>query len=563
MNKLGLICDKSKKGTLKLNKAGLSITAVLLVSTTLLSGCGKTVRNNNYNNGYSYNYNYNSDAEDSYNLYEIELTEEEIANLNVLLDNDVKITDVNLAGFKNYLSSISDTYHYDELYGIEEALNKYDETTTSNVLHHSGDFIGSDNQFSYNEIYQQICKNNSKYQKENSAENGKVNFYKELDNESLEKACKIITDVLNSYLKNDSVTDIKELSCILSNLKVLKDNTSFCNAYVTDDDCLLISPNMLNVMDLMNSENTFEQTVTHEVEHLLQKSCQDDQEKNSKTIGICNRYDELDINPLFFDWFYEASAEKETCNFMGTEPIVYKNMISYLESLSLSTILYDNTEVNQTEKLCTQRDLNKLFEQFHCESEEDKKEIIKMMFAIDIIQNDDEEFIEQYENKYGISLTNNDLLNIKYELKTDICRSYLKVFYKSLSETLKEKQVSLKDVFYLIRLTESDINNHILYDDSTKYEYNKEFMEQAINMQQVFFESLDSDYTIDELITMYNDYQIAFKNSENVIEYNCSLSWLDEGKKDYLKTRTDFLLEYSNISISKSYQNQNEYIKTK
>lgn len=559
---------------LKLNKKGLSITAALLIGTTLLSSCGgKSTNYRNYNNNNSYHYSYNDTSleESDFSWLEDNLSFEELEDLNAKLRVDATITEINKAAFDQYLNSIEDSYHYEDLYGIDDAFARFNSEKEDDISHHKNDFIGKDNCFTYEEIYRQVVNNNEEYQQNNRAENGKVNFYKELENEQLQNACKLIAEVLNDYLKDNKVSNISELSCILSNLKVLRDNTSFSNAYVTDDDCLIISPNMLNFMDFMNQENTFNQTVIHEIEHLFQKSCQDKINKETKQVGICTRYNDLEINPLFFDWFFEASAEKEACNYLSKKPIVYENMVGYLESLSLATILYENVEVGQTERLCTTRNLDKLFEQFHCQTEQDKKNIIKMMFAIDISQipiiqkeisqKDEQDFVVKYEKENGVTLTGDDLLAIKYEVKPDVCRTYLKSFYRSLSEATANNKIPLQDMFYLIRLTEADINNHILYSDFAQYKYNKSFIEEASLMQQEFFQSLDCGYSTNELVDMYKEYQIISKNASGEIQYNYSLNWLDDSKREYLQGRTESLLEYSNRSISSCVQTEKTKLK--
>ena len=455
MKEFSLKSAKDFESRLKINRKGLSLTAALLIGATLLSGCGKTTtKYSGYNNPVITNTNYyNTTTDDTSDTKKTYLTEDELMEISEQIGRMVNISDVNTSAFLEYVSKVDNSYHYEDLFEIDEALNKYYSTPKAKATSHATSIIGANNEFDYDTVYAQIKKNNQRYQEENNPKNGKVNFYKELDEEQLKRTCTLITEVLNSYLKSHMVSDIGELSCIVGNLKVLRDNTSFSNAYVTDDDCMLISPSMLNVMDIMTKEKTFDQVVTHEIEHLLQKRCQDNLKSDVRNVGICYSYDDLEINPLYFSWFFEASAEKETCNYKYDAPITYKNMIGYLESLNISTMLYSDVSALQSEKLCTSRDLDSLFSQFHCETLEDKKEVIKMMFAIDIIQNENEEFLLKYSSSTGVKPLSEDILNMKYELKPDICTTYLKSFYRSLTAALSTQSIPLKDVFYLIRLT--------------------------------------------------------------------------------------------------------------
>lgn len=557
MKEFSLKSAKDFESRLKINRKGLSLTAALLIGATLLSGCGKTTtKYSGYNNPVITNTNYyNTTTDDTSDTKKTYLTEDELMEISEQIGRMVNISDVNTSAFLEYVSKVDNSYHYEDLFEIDEALNKYYSTPKAKATSHATSIIGANNEFDYDTVYAQIKKNNQRYQEENNPKNGKVNFYKELDEEQLKRTCTLITEVLNSYLKSHMVSDIGELSCIVGNLKVLRDNTSFSNAYVTDDDCMLISPSMLNVMDIMTKEKTFDQVVTHEIEHLLQKRCQDNLKSDVRNVGICYSYDDLEINPLYFSWFFEASAEKETCNYKYDAPITYKNMIGYLESLNISTMLYSDVSALQSEKLCTSRDLDSLFSQFHCETLEDKKEVIKMMFAIDIIQNENEEFLLKYSSSTGVKPLSEDILNMKYELKPDICTTYLKSFYRSLTAALSTQSIPLKDVFYLIRLTEADVNNHILYNDDEYSSFNKDFLQKASAMQEEFFGNLNCGYSTAELNDLYKNYQLATKTSEG-ITYNCDFGWLSQDKKEYLMKRTDFLLEYSGKGIQEATTKQ-------
>ena len=214
MKEFSLKSEKDFESRLKINRKGLSLTAALLIGATLLSGCGKTTtKYSGYNNPVITNTNYyNTTTDDTSDTKKTYLTEDELMEISEQIGRMVNISDVNTSAFLEYVSKVDNSYHYEDLFEIDEALNKYYSAPKAKATSHATSIIGANNEFDYDTVYVQIKKNNQRYQEENNPKNGKVNFYKELDEEQLKRTCTLITEVLNSYLKSHMVSDIGELS---------------------------------------------------------------------------------------------------------------------------------------------------------------------------------------------------------------------------------------------------------------------------------------------------------------------------------------------------------------
>lgn len=450
----------------------------------------------------------------------------------------INFTANNYNSIKNYLDNLNVIYEYEHLYKFDESLSEYNKLELVNT--HSSELkaITSD------ELYNIVLKNNKEYKK-----NVKTSIYKELDNSEIKEICELIVETVNKYIKENK--DIKEdrVKCVLSNLKLYKQTSTVANAFVTDDNCLIISPNMLQVADLINGKGTREDVFIHEIIHFLQKGCNCDLNKNTnlkRNFGFSYTFKNLEVNSLDFTWIYEASAEKNMMNSTGHDPLVYKNMIGYLESLSLVNLLNDSYSVNDTEELSFKRNLNDLYDYFGVTTDKEKKEILNLMYSIEIMQQAPIDFYNLLEKTTGKTKSSALTDEVNYTVKVSICETLTKLFYKNLAKNLVNKYATLEDVFYLISLFENDLNSHIKYKDSTKYIYNERFIETYLNIQYNFFYELSKtlDLSQEEIENKFDEYTAHTKDGNNY-----SLNFLSKEKIAYLEEREEAMNLSATVSI--------------
>lgn len=531
-----------------LKKGKYILITVPVLATIVLSGCsltpnGDRARYTNTNNDYSV-YTNTSEADTSISFdstQSVTTPDYDLDKLNIPLTDvgTVDLTKIKVnynnsqnVGFNAYLNNVTVEYDYENIYNFNNSLNEYNKLVLTNS--HSSSL----NNLDENELYNLIIKNNKEYKKTNNS-----SIYRELSTKELKDIINIIITTTNDFCRLNSSISIERIKCVLSDLKLFQQKSSMNNAFVTNDNCLIISPNMMKFANTINGEGTKEDVIKHEIIHLLQKGCNCDLEKNEnlkRNFGICYGFKNIEINSLDFTWFYEASAEKNMVNYTGHDPLVYKNMIGYLESLSIVNLVKETYKVNDTENLSLKRNLSDLYEYFGATLEEDKKEVLNLMYSIEVMQQAPTDFYELLEKQTGKKKDSTLVDEINYNVKGSACETLTKLFYKNLSKTIVNKELSLGDVFYLISVFENDINNHILYNSPEKYNYNQYFMNKYIEIQDNFFFELSKSVNLsqNELEYLYNSYTSVINKGESNVK-NYSLEFLGQDKINYLKEREE------------------------
>ena len=537
--------DQFKLKKFNLNPKHVVPAALMLSATLLLTGCG----NNNY---YDYatitSSSTNTSVEASVEDVIVDDFQEEIMLQNVakkvtnVTENDEFVFEENeiADNLVRDLNNWNVNYTYSGLYQPGAFLQRYEQSVPFSNQHDEVlDDVTVDN------LYSKVLENNSSYLQAKKESAGFC-FYKELKNDEIRQICEYIVEAYNDF-SSKKEANVDEVKCILNNLKIFQ-NSSASNAFVNDEYCLVTSPGMIDILGIMNDNSNvdvYKNTIVHEASHLFQLSCPDRVRETTKMIGISPQYDD-EINPLNFSWYYEASAEKCTVNLMKTDPLVYQYMINYLESLSIATILDDNVEVSQNELNSFTKDLNSIFRMFNCTTEEEKIEIINMMYSIQIIQVEPEEFFDAL----GKEINEDEKAALKKDLRSSICSTLTKYFYKNLVEKTLNQKVSLQDLFYLISVFESDLNSHLSYNKIENYEYYEEFLTNYSEIQNEFFKaiSINSGYSYEEILEKFNNYAL-YQDVDGVKKYNATLDWLTVDKQEYIMDAEGRLDTYSTANI--------------
>lgn len=184
------------------------------------------------------------------------------------------------------------------------------------------------------------------------------------------------------------------------------------------------------------------------------------------------------------------------------------------------------------------------------------------MYSIDYLQIEREDLEEEYENETGNTFESR--LQVKYEMKKSICVTLAKYFYKNLAERIKNDNVTLEDIFYLINVFESDLNTHILYDEAYDESIKKEniyFLEEYITIQDNFFRMLASSNNLDEneIVDLFNSYAMVIQGEDGTYRRNVGLNWLEDTEREFIfnlltKNITSFTNNIRNMYNVESHQ---------
>ena len=509
-------------------KKGLVKSLIVLSLTGFaLTGCTKVKKSSSFSNYSNYNYEYSNNAtsydnnSDNYSLNNIEFADQ------------YKQTGAYLSG-EGYNSFIS--YLNDLSFGItnEEVISFTNASCVKQVrrvIHTSCEHgIIKNGKVDVNALFNVVKKNNEEYQ--NLHRNAFYMFIE--DDKELMEVLNVFVNGINSSIDKVDNKNYGELDCFLSDLKVFY-VSNINNASVTYERCLLVNPSMIKISGYIsgNSES-FRNTLYHEGKHVYQLNCKCYENDENYYIGLSRENDSLDINPYKWSWSTEATAEKLVSDETKDDPIVYKYLVGYVDSMDYVALLNnDSNYIDDIERSSINKDVNYLYRVMGLNYGLSEDEITKMMYAMELVQGGGDNFFKKIEERKGIVLTDEQKLDIRRSLRADFCALLSKVFYSNLSGKIKEKgNLSLEDVFALIKIFEADINYHICFTTDSS-DYTKRFINTYSGIQENFFKSLSKSSNIDynELISYYREYKPLIKNGE-IIKINASLSFLSEIKKN-------------------------------
>lgn len=492
-----------KKPKYKRRNFKMKLLALISIPAIMV-GCSTKVNNGSSRNNNSSNYVQEYSSYDN-NINYTTKTELD-AFTQQIIKQDIKFNDSNSLEIHNFIDSVDAEYNYSDLYGLDKAYEKY--TNTQSYLGINNTDIISDNQVDVDYLYNIVLKNNDKYisDKENV-------LYSKLSDSEVKKICEILVDTINKELAcPDFNGNIADISANLLNLKILN-GAAISNAFVTDDDALVVSLTSMENMKLFaDNEDAYEITVAHEVEHILQKRSLKalENEQIERGHGYCKKFNDLTVNSLYHVWLIEGSAESLAVRLYNCEPLTYKNKVSYINSLKFTQLLKDDFNLYDIERLTQQNSLDQVFETFNCKSDTEKVELLNMLYSLEVIQESPDDFIELYEKEVlnGQKVTDKDIDNLYYNLKASVCVTLTKYFYKNLTYKITRDGLNINEIYDLISLFEEDLANHTLYSEESQLQYNKIFINKYTEIQNLFFENISKNLNlnVDDIISTYRDY---------------------------------------------------------
>lgn len=446
----------------------------------------------------------------------------------------IKMSDSNLKKIEKYISSINVDYDYEDAYNIDKALEIYNDNTVNTITKHSHD-IRVNGEFDADYFLELVKSNNEKFLEEKKKDSMQ-GFYKEYSDKELKKICTQMCEALEDISKKDPTVDIDTACCYLYDLIILgKSGSLDFGGFDMDNRFYLNYKNMETGAFAMDTDDIEHTTFYHEMMHAFQFACDDIKKPDEDRMGVTHSYGELEINPLSWYWLLEGSAEMNMSQYLGVRYSTYKSKITYIDSLNFVSNTGQGKDLLQTEKLCFQRDMNKLFEHLGMTSEKEKREIIKMMFSIEIIQESDTEFYDWYEDKYGVDLSisnNGEETNLKLTVKEDAMLTLTKIFYRNLARQVNSGKASIQDVYYLMRLWEADIDRHFSNDTVGYMMFFHNFYDTYIDLQNEFLNIIakENDLSFDDLKNNFESYSMNTSSKTP----NCDLKFLSAERKNYI-----------------------------
>ncbi len=455
---------------------------------------------------------------------------------------NIKLTSANYNSFVKWVDSKDVRYVYADLYNIDNVyanINQYSNQVSKQDHQHT-DLITSVNKIpTVEQVYNKLVSNSNEYMRTHPG-------YYTLDSNYTRLIAEILVNMVKDNYDDLSKEDITRIYCMLNDVKAVGiDSTDFAvnelkqiyNARVTDEAVVMLDTEMIS--ELKGSQ-TMERTIAHEVAHLFQRMCPDHKIVGLTQIGNSQYVENFDntgeANSLHFQWLYEAAAEQMSMDeYNAPTPLVYKNMVGYLHTLDLITLIRPNYDENSIATSQMSTDPNKIYEVFGAKTQEEKEEIAHMLYSICYIQTERDDFVTVYEKANG-SIEGKET-TVKKIMKESIAQTMTKYFYKNLAERVHNGSVTLQDAFYLINTFESALNLHIVYDDATRYEYNDESIKFYLETQDKFFSMIaqDSGLTFEEVTEKFNNYSLIIK-TDSGYQRNYSFTWLDQDEKDYIGT---------------------------
>ena len=460
---------------------------------------------------------------------------------------NIKLSDKNLAEFEKYVSKINVNYDYEEGYYIDAALAEYNNNTKCTVAKHSHD-IRLNGEFDAEHFFEIVKKNNEAFFKEKENDN-LGGLYKKYSDKELKSMCEQFCEALPAIAEKDPTVDLDMACCYLYNLIIVQKSGSLdFGGFDMNNRFYLNYKNMENGEFAMDTDDIEQTTFYHEMMHAFQFACDDIKKPDEDRMGITHTYDSLDVNPLSWYWLLEGSAEMNMSQYLDVRYSTYKNKIGYVHSLNIAANLNTNNEYVQIEKICFQKDLEKFFEVLDITDENDKKEIIKMMYSIEIIQESKDDFYDWYNAAYNTDLsdeTTGEQSVLRLTLKEDALMTLTKLFYRNIARQINKGGVTLQDAYYLMRLYESDLDNHFSNNTVGYMEFFHDFYDTYVDLQNEFFAVIaeENNLSADDLANEFDNYSMnAVSKSPN-----CDLKFLSSDAKNY------YMVEYIDRYYMKGY----------
>lgn len=457
-------------------------------------------------------------------------------------NTSITLSEEHLDDFVNTINAENITYEYSDLFDIdnaEEKIEAYREQLDNQTDLYT-DLICNTNEIpSESLLVSKITSNNSDYLATHQN-------YDQLSSDYTTLVADVLIDVLNAYHDDLDDETLQKVYCMLNDVKVVgidssdytkNDLKTVYNAAVMDDGAVVLDINQINTL---TQDNSLEKTIYHEAIHLFQRQAPDARIDGLTQIGSSQYVDAFDdtgeVNSLHYLWLYEASAEFMSMQLNDSKiPVTYKNMVGYLNTLNLITLIRPDYEEDSIATSQLSNNPDKIYDVLGADTPEEIEEIRNMLYSICCISDDREDFASVYEIQYGTGSLIDNSTAVKDEMRTGIAKTMTKFFYRNLAERVANTDVTMEDAFYLINVFEGALSRHLWYDDDSLYSTFEDDIRYYVDTQNLFFEYIaqDSGYTYDEVVDSFDNFAMVYYDN-NTYHRNYSFTWLDEAEINYI-----------------------------
>lgn len=436
---------------------------------------------------------------------------------------DISLEKDSLDSFVSFLDRYDTDYDYSSFYKTDDAYNRLCSMEPLQVNEHSHD-LRVDGVLSAQVLFNRIKQNNIAYVDDM--------FFMQYSDDELKMICNDLTEVFGLICHIYPEADIDMLCCSLYDYKILKIAGVTQYGIVTNDNVLFINLDLIGTESSDGENVLYLSTLYHEAVHVFQKYCSDCEDGNNYSVGVSHNFKDLPINSLSCMWLAEASAESVMCRLAELTPAAYGENIEYAELINFAVSLSDGYERDAVQRLNFLHEQKGLYELLGMDNEKQVKEIINMMYSLEIMLSDSDDFDELYSMTYGVDPAVSDEVrqNINISFNSDIMMTLTKVFYKNLAARVNGGNVALQDVFYLVRLFEAGIQHIIQNDTSELMAAYSELFRGYTEIQTEFFRLLAVDNSISsaELKAGFEDYSMNITDGETSKSPNRFLSFMSQ-----------------------------------
>lgn len=443
-----------------------------------------------------------------------------------------------------------DFFSYAEYYHLNDAWTLYDNRIVGQKK--ASVILDEQGKLDAKLLMEQVTKNNEAYMSDGA---NTINiFYSEIETEDMMCICQTIADVVNAECYQ---IPIENAAAKLMEMTMFQRTGSASNAYVTNDMTFVYNPTMTanycDMQQIRGSEESWEQiwqsVIVHECMHLLQHSLGDNDSSNGLEAGFCRMYNDpneektLIVDALWYSWLLEASAELGMTEFMDVAPGTYQKKISYVNSYNFSRFYGLSHGIEELGFVGTLEDA---FEKMSLESEEERRHFLEMLYSIEIIQMDPEEFWQSYNT----DLSDEDMLEIRMNIRTEVINYLTQNYYRDLIQAIQAKKINdYATLFYMIRLWEFDVFSHLQYDVVDNRASAKDAVDYQHTLQMQIFDAIGDGESI---MKAYQEYSIYLKDGENRIVHS-NLSAFDESIQMKITEMMD------NLAVKSYVRNETMY----
>lgn len=455
-----------------------------------------------------------------------------------LLAQTVCLNTEALEGFRERTSSIAVDYIYAEDWFIQEYLDLLESTEIPVDSYQNKNTILRQGTVDYDALYTTVLENTQIFLEENK---GIAAKYEGTTEELIAQVCGILADYLNAILPKVKDADLARLETQLEQLKVVQEIT-FGYAYFNSTKDLLgvMKASIDKMSELQDDPLVWDKMIQHECNHMLQSSTMGEDACGvyQYRFGPSYRFENLTVNCGDWHWYMEAAAERAVCLYHQTDTsLTYSTCISMQKILESARLFELDADPNEFLELAFQPDPQKIFDYFHCESEADRKEIVSMMYALNLwlsssTTDSAADFFKYYEATRGMPMDYYTQLDAGCCWTASTAQTLCKLFYRSLTERVQGREVSVEDLFASMYFLEHQLVRLTKCKDDYRTDYNQDFYRTYISIQDDFLSILAEQLSVDT-DTLHSGFS---KYCNTIDPGTLQISFLDQEINEIIRT---------------------------